>query len=59
MMNPPMTNIASNANEPKVLATIMFLPSAPMKRNSPEAIWFMSKSSRYCLKNLRRKFTYK
>lgn len=54
-----MTNIASNANEPKVLATIMFLPSAPMKRNSPEAIWFMSKSSRYCLKNLRRKFTYK
>lgn len=38
-MNPPRTNIVSNPNEPNVLATIIFLPNDPMKRNKADDIW--------------------
>lgn len=52
MMNPPSVKIVSNANDPNVFAIMTFLPSAPMNRNSPPAIWLMQTSNRYCLKNL-------
>lgn len=51
-MNPPKTSTASNANEPTVLATIIFLPSAPIIRNSADAIWLVNRSIKYCFKNL-------
>lgn len=37
--NPPSTINARNANDPTVLATMIFLPNAAMKRNTAEAIW--------------------
>lgn len=33
-----MTITASKANEPTVFATMMFLPTAPINRKSPDAI---------------------
>jgi hypothetical protein len=35
---PPKTNSKRSTNDPKVLATTMFLPTAAMVRNNPEAI---------------------
>lgn len=51
-MKPPNTITASNANEPNVFATMIFLPSDPMNLNSAEAVWLRQTSRRYCLKNL-------
>ena len=51
-MNPPRTRTVSNANEPNVFATMIFLPNAPMNRNSAEAIWLTHMSKMNCLKNL-------
>lgn len=50
--NPPRTRTASKAKDPNVLATITFLPSAAINRNSPDAIWLIRRSKRNCLKNL-------
>ena len=54
-MNPPITSTASNANEPTLLATITFLPSAPIIRKSPDDIWLANTNIKYCLNNLPRK----
>jgi hypothetical protein len=35
-----------------VFATTMFLPNAPINRNSAFAIWLMHTSKRNCLQNL-------
>ena len=51
-INPPNDKSTSNANEPNVLATTMFLPVTAINRNNAEAIWLTPKSSAYCLKNL-------
>ncbi|CAN1169188.1 hypothetical protein LINPERPRIM_LOCUS19651, partial [Linum perenne] len=48
MMNPPNTSIAMKANVLIVLATIMFLPSAPVSLNIPEDIWFPNTNNKYC-----------
>ena len=50
--NPPKTRTASKAKDPNVFATIIFLPSAAINRNSPDAIWLINRSRRNCLKNL-------
>lgn len=51
-INPPNTKTVTSAHEPNVFATIMFLPSAAMKRNNPEAIWLVQTSTRKYLKHL-------
>ncbi len=51
-MKPPNARNVRTAKDPNVLATIMFLPSAAIARNNPEAIWLINNSTRYCLKNL-------
>jgi len=51
-MKPPNAKRMRSAKDPNVLATIMFLPSAAIARNKPEDIWFISRSTRYCFKNL-------
>jgi hypothetical protein len=51
-IKPPNAKSRSSANDPNVLATIIFLPSDAINRNNAEAIWFTSNSIRYCLKNL-------
>ena len=51
-INPPITRIVSKASEPQVFATIIFLPTAAINRNSPDAIWLRHRSKRNCLKNL-------
>lgn len=52
MIKPPKTIIASKANDPNVLATIIFLPNAAINLNIPDATWLRHKSRRNCLKNL-------
>ena len=52
-MTPPNAKSVSSAKDPKVFATIMFLPVAAINRNSADAIWLISKSRKYCLKNLK------
>ena len=47
-----MTITASKANDPTVFATMMFLPTAPINRKSPDAIWLIQTSRKYCLMNL-------
>jgi hypothetical protein len=56
-MKPPNAKSVSSANDPKVLATIMFLPAAAINRNNADAIWLISKSSKYCLKSLEKNIT--
>jgi hypothetical protein len=51
-MKPPKAKSKSSANDPNVLATIMFLPIAAINRNNAEAIWLTRTSRRYCLNNL-------
>lgn len=51
-IKPPNAKSMSNANEPTVFATIIFLPAAPINRNNAEATWFTSTSTKYCLNNL-------
>ena len=51
-MKPPNVSNVRRAKDPKVLATIMFLPNAAIARNNPEDIWLISSSTRYCLNNL-------
>jgi hypothetical protein len=51
---PPNAKIARSTNDPKVLATIMFLPAAAINRNSADAIWLISTSTTYSLKNLQK-----
>lgn len=51
-INPPMTRTASKPKDPTVFATIRFLPSAPINRKSPDAIWLIQTSRKYCLRNL-------
>ena len=38
--------------DPNALATITFLPKAAIIRNIPDAIWFMHRMIKSCLKNL-------
>jgi hypothetical protein len=40
------------ANDPNVLAIIIFLPIAAIDRNNAEATWPSSTNTRHCLKNL-------
>jgi hypothetical protein len=54
-MKPPKAKSVRSAKDPKVLATIMFLPAAAINRNSADAIWLISKSRKYCLKSLKKK----
>ena len=51
-MKPPNVRSVKSANDPNVLATIMFLPSAAIARNNPEAIWLINNSKKYCFNNL-------
>jgi len=52
MMYPPRAMTTSIANDPKVLATIMFLPKDPIRRKSPIDIWCRKKYKKNCRKNL-------
>jgi hypothetical protein len=58
-IKPPNAKSVSSAKDPKVLATIMFLPAAAINRNSADAIWLISKSRKYCLKSLKKKIERK
>lgn len=49
---PPRTKQPSKATVPNVFATTMFLPNAPINRNSAFAIWLMHTSKTNCLQNL-------
>ena len=53
-MKPPNVRSVKSANDPNVLATIMFLPSAAIERNNPEAIWLVTNSTRYCFNILQK-----
>jgi len=41
-----------SVNDPRVKATFNSLPTPAINRNNAEAIWFTSKRTRHCLKNL-------
>lgn len=51
-IKPPNVRSVTVANDPNVLAIIIFLPVAAIVRNNAEAIWPSSSNRRYCLKNL-------
>lgn len=50
---PPRAITINIAKEPKVLATIILRPKAPIKRNRLIDIWCRKKYSRICLRNLK------
>jgi len=49
---PPRAITTNMAKDPKVLATIIFRPKDPIKRNRPIDIWCRKKKSKNCRKNL-------
>lgn len=51
-INPPSAMTTSIANDPKVLATIMFLPKDPITRKRPIDIWCNEKYNKNCFKHL-------
>lgn len=52
MMNPPRAMTTSIAKDPKVLATIIFLPNDPITRKRPIDIWCRKKYNKSCRENL-------